>query len=515
MSIAQASLNAPAAFSAAARKRSFAPEIPNEIANETAITGDFVKLCDRIYKSNPTNEILRNMITMDGADYAATSDQASRKITHQFTHSHRVHNYKTLSQSHSGRCWIFAGLNIFRPLLMKTVESKTNIKLSATYLFFWDKLERSRTYLLKVLDTLNLDDEDRRVDGMLNNPLGGDGGYFRYFLNLVDKYGIVPESAMPETALSGFSAEMNDQLETRLKTTGFQLRSNKQMSKEEQKALVQETLISIYSDLVKCLGEPPKKFEWAISDEEGEWTKIPDLNPHKFLQLCCPSRIPVNGGSVPFGIKDFVEIVHLPHLQANRLYEVQGTKNIYEGMAFRFLNVNLRDFECYTREQWRLMPVGMCCDMGKNYSAYFAAIDPELVDMNRVFDPVPSLNKTDMIRSRVLATNHAMTIIGVEIGPGGLPTHYEIENSWGHYDSDEPGQDGFLCMTQEGFRSLCTNVVVARQLLSASHQSELLSAPEMLPPWSIIASALRISGRPSASVTNKENREKLRNATRS
>ena len=50
------------------------------------------------------------------------------------------------SQKSSGRCWIFAVMNAMRIPFMKKLEIE-DFEFSQSYLFFWDKIERSNYFL--------------------------------------------------------------------------------------------------------------------------------------------------------------------------------------------------------------------------------------------------------------------------------------------------------------------------------------------------------------------------------
>lgn len=483
-------------------------------SNRTFINDTFLKKCDDAYKQNPTNEIMRNVITMVGPDVACTSDARSQTISHQFTNTHCPDHYHALNQRQSGRCWMFAGLNLLRPSLMRTFEANRNIGFSGTYLFFYDKLERSRTFLMEILENLDLPTEDRLLDSLLMNSLS-DGGYFETFTNLVNKYGLVPDTAMAESAMSAWSADMNDQLEERLKTTAFILRRDQAKTSAAEKAdLVEQTLISVYNDLVKCLGAPPKRFDFTFHQEGGQNIKLEGLTPHIFLQLCCKT-VDLEKQPIPkFDFKDMIVIAHLPHLSVNKLYEIDF-RNVYESRREQFLNVNLRDFEQYTIAQWRIMPVWFGCDVGKHFSAFYSAIDPDLVDNNRAFDAIPTLTKEEQFVGRVTALNHAMTIVGAEFDENKQMTCLKIENSWGSLAPDEPGFDGFLYMSRKAFLEQCSESAIFKQLLPSRLQNVLNSRPIRLDRWSSAAKALQIPAQPPASVIASQRRAAdLHNAKR-
>ncbi|KAJ2854805.1 bleomycin hydrolase, partial [Coemansia erecta] len=100
-------------------------------------------------------------------------------------------------QKSSGRCWIFAGLNMLRQRMMKE-HNLEELELSQPFVFFYDKLEKSNWFLENVLKTLDEDLDGRVVQYLLKDPVG-DGGQWDMFVALVEKYGVVPKEAYPET----------------------------------------------------------------------------------------------------------------------------------------------------------------------------------------------------------------------------------------------------------------------------------------------------------------------------
>jgi bleomycin hydrolase len=77
---------------------------------------------------------------------------------------------------------MFAGLNLFRPRVMKTMELK-DFEFSQNYLLFWDKIERSNYFLQAVIETADRDVDDRTVAYLLDRPIV-DGGQWTMFVNL-------------------------------------------------------------------------------------------------------------------------------------------------------------------------------------------------------------------------------------------------------------------------------------------------------------------------------------------
>ena len=89
-----------------------------------------------------------------------------------------------------------------------------------------------------------------------------------------------------------------------------------------------------------------------------------------------------------------------------------------------------------------------------------------------------------------------MSIIGMNIGSGGKPESWQVENSWGYFDNETPGLDGFLFMSHSWFVKNVLQVVIHKNLLSRSNQKLLNQPPVMLEPWDCVAPALKIKNTP-------------------
>jgi bleomycin hydrolase len=78
------------------------------------------------------------------------------------------------NQRQSGRCWLFASTNVFRVALMQKYGLES-FELSQSYLFYWDKLEKSNWFLEQIISTADMDIDSRLVQTLLHEPLS-DGG---------------------------------------------------------------------------------------------------------------------------------------------------------------------------------------------------------------------------------------------------------------------------------------------------------------------------------------------------
>ena len=96
-------------------------------------------------------------------------------------------------------------------------------EFSQDYCFFWDQLEKSNLFLEGILETRNLKMKDREVEWLFKHPIS-DGGVWNMVVDIVEKYGLVPTEAMPESYNSNNTRTMNRLLQRKLREDGLILR---------------------------------------------------------------------------------------------------------------------------------------------------------------------------------------------------------------------------------------------------------------------------------------------------
>ena len=103
----------------------------------------------------------------------------------------KVDSWPVTNQKSSGRCWLFATLNVFRINAMKVLNVK-EFEFSQSYIHFWDKFERSNHFMEAIIETSTRPLDDRTVSFLLGDPIG-DGGQWDMAINLVS----LPPSRLP------------------------------------------------------------------------------------------------------------------------------------------------------------------------------------------------------------------------------------------------------------------------------------------------------------------------------
>ena len=172
------------------------------------------------FRRDPRNLLARNAVTKSPIQSVALNREVVVGANHTF--SHMLKSNDSTMQSRSGRCWLFAGLNLFRVEAMKHLNVE-KFELSQSYLMFWDKLEKANYFLETILATLEEPANGRLLMFLLQQPLQ-DGGQWDMFVNLVEKYGVVPKSAMPEAESSGNTGAMTSRMTTLLRENAAELR---------------------------------------------------------------------------------------------------------------------------------------------------------------------------------------------------------------------------------------------------------------------------------------------------
>ncbi len=458
-------------------------ELAEQCDINTDITPVFITNCEKKFKSDPANIIARNTITEVGSFFSTINSNRRNEISHIFLNSIKKSRVRATDQQLSGRCWLFAGLNIFRHILIHALDLE-NFEFSEVYLFFWDKLERSNSYIRWFIDHPEFNPEDRAHQYMVCEYMN-DGGFWNMFSSLVSKYGLVPASAMKETRQSGDSEDMNDIIKERLDGCVNHITNYRnRLTIEEQHQIREKTMEQIYDTLVKFLGEPPKTFSWAFTNSEMESGILTKLTPKKFLNTILPD---VNMK------QDFVILAHLPSqgMKYYTKYRIKYTNNIAEDEPCVLFNIPIEEMKHYVvKSVSRGFGVWLVGDVKKSFNWIYSALDDQLDDSKTVFGDTYKFDKGERITMRDTQGRHAMLFTGFNLDERGRPICFQVENSWSYFDYEQPGLDGFLNMSVSWFDKYVTQIVVHKQFLSRTMLSKLNSAETIeIDPWNSLAPA--------------------------
>lgn len=461
------------------------------------LTFDTIQKFKEEYLAHPTVQFTENAIKNTPLVDVALNHKVVGQLDHIM--SHRLDTWKVTNQKSSGRCWIFAALNMLRIPVMKQLNV-SNFEFSANYLLFWDKLEKANFFLDAVIETQHLDSDDRVVAWLLDN-LVQDGGQWGMFVNLVNKYGLVPKSVMEETESSSSTARMNTSLKRELRIAAKEIRNifiyNCPHNNEEHQNNIQlmlqqkeKTLSNIFRILCIHLGVPPTDFSWRYTDKDKKIVSEENLTPQQFAKKYTSD------------VNNYVCIVNDPRNPYNKLYTVKYLGYLdNENNPIKYLNVDINTMKKLTKESiLNSDAVWMGCDVRQMFNNELGVWDDNLYLFDKFYDIHSKINKKDRLLYHQSSMTHAMLFVGLDLQNAdcqdcrdnqdnqSVVKSWRVENSWGEGTSTRKnGINGFYTMNDNWFDEFVFCVAIKKNKLS----DDLINIVDntdnedivVLPPW--------------------------------
>lgn len=429
-----------------------------------------IKQLHENYKNTPQADVLQRTITQNGVNAAATDPAATIRLDPVF--SLEVKTGKVTNQRRSGLCWIFSTTNMLRHNFAQKYNVK-DFELSEKYLFFWDKIERANIFYECMIATASRPVDDREVAFYLSMP-DEDGGQWAMAAGLVEKYGVVPASAYPETANSKDSSGFSLVLNQKLRKDGLKLRElvNHGASDDEIKRVRQAMLQEVYRLAAYSLGEPPTSFDLVYRDDKDNYHRDNQIKPldfyHKYFDM---------------DLSDYVVATNSPDKPMNQLYALPSEDNIIGGRKIEFVNLPMTALEQTAIAQlqdgetvWFGNDVLLQMDRKTGY------LDSQLYRYDELFDINTQMTKAQRLAYHDAAVSHAMTLTGVDLVDG-QPRKWKVENSWG----DKSGNTSYFTMNENWMQDYVYEVVANKKYLSDEQQAILKQTPIVLPAWDSLA----------------------------
>ena len=362
---------------------------------------------------------------------------------------------KITNQGSSGRCWLFAGLNLIRIHFIQQMELSMDFEFSQNYLFFWDKYERSRYFLETYpyilnglqdgcLKDLNFGVNERLIDSFMKRPIV-DGGQWNMFVNLVNKYGLIPKDCYNDTVNSKNSSRLNNILNNKLKDAVLKNKN------------IDMVMIEIKNILIQFLGEPPTHFTWRYTSKNT--FKVLKSTPLEFSKL------------INFDINDYISVINDPRNDYSNWYTVDYLNNMIDTPDAIYLNEPMETLTELSMESIKQnQPVWFGSDVMPFTSRELCISGPSF------FDYPVCLTKKEALETFDSAMTHAMVLHGFDFNDS--LGKWKIENSWG---SHGPYQ-GYYIADHKWFERYVYQITVHKSIIKKIPIKQK-SCIKHLPPW--------------------------------
>jgi bleomycin hydrolase len=411
------------------------------------------------FNENNTNLLAKNSISSNPLKNVLMNQDILQKRRKIFSKKIDIES-KASDQESSGRCWLFAFLNVIRLKMIKKYKLPAEFEFSQNYLFFWDKFEKSNFFLHNMIALKKEPIDSRLISYFLTNPIS-DGGQYNMIISLVNKYGIIPKVCMTETYHSSNSSELDEVLSNKLRDYAEKIKNSNNFD-------VKHTLEEIYRLIVIFLGEPPKDIVWEFYNNK-KYKKIA-TTPLQFYKKY-----------VPFRVDDMITLINAPvkNRPFYNIYDIKYFGNVVDGKKTNYINCPIEDIIKATKKSidgGDALFFGS--DINMNFNAKIGLMNNDLYNFDKFFQFDIDMDKGKRLEYGISNINHAMMIRGYNEENKKI-NRWLVENSWGNSGEFE----GDIVMNHNWFVENVFEIVVNKKYIPKNILAVLKKKPIMLEPW--------------------------------
>ncbi len=430
------------------------------------INSEMITKFQNEYLNNKIFTVGRNALTQNSISNLVYVKEQEKNTQKNFTID--LDNLPVLNQGASRRCWIYSGLEILRKHMIEQYNIEDFI-FSSNYISFYDKLEKANFFIETMTELINRDIDDREIEFMLRKGIR-DGGYWQNFVNLINKYGIVPEYVFPDTYSSSNTKELNELLSKYLRKFTIEIRKNKNNINE----IKEKTLQDVYNILCNCQGVPPNRFDFEFKDKNNKYKIIKNITPLEFFNTY-----------IKIDFEQYHDIINYPspNKPFNKTYTVKHLYNVLGYKENLFLNLNYTRLEEMIIQQLKNGDiVYFSCDNGKYMNNEKGIWNDKQYDYENLFQIDLSLEKGEMLDSRECYFGHTMVITGIELEDNRIK-RFKIKNSWGKSETNS----GYWIATPSWMKKYLYQIVIKEDYMLKDEIELLKTKPIELNIWDSLA----------------------------
>jgi bleomycin hydrolase len=466
--------------------------------NANSISLTKLKKLKVIFFQNDTNRLIQNALCSNSLLAVCENREFMQSRDNNF--SHVLDPKLTVSnQGLSGRCWLFALLNVMRHELIRSFQLPFDFELSESYLSFYEKIEKCNKVLMDFINKDNVDITDLNIRLKLVDGVN-DGGHWITCKNLIQKYGIIPKTCFKESQHSYESEELNEILGYKIKEFVLRLTQTEKSKRYKMKDKMME---DIYSILVKMLGCPPnvdEKVEWSYILREDLIEKLARENKRKendqFETIQIKKSLQITPHEfykrlIVHDLNDYYRFSNDPRNPYNKYYQSYDDDYVIGGEQNGYFNVSMDEIiKMCVLSIKKNTPVQFDCDVRKYLHNGEELLDTRCFNYQTVFNmSFNDMTKEERMKIHDSHASHAMVLVGINEehnchstcatkneGYGvcncrgrKIVTKFKIENSWGRDHSDIISEDdnGYYTAGMDWFNNYVYNVVIHKDFVDS------------------------------------------------
>ena len=419
------------------------------------------------YKKSEKHTVLRHALVKNSLFDVVTNQDEIKE--YDFNFSINIKTMPVTNQKASGRCWIFAATNFLREIIGQKCEM-SNFELSQSYIAFYDRLEKVNYTLEAIIELLDKDYDDRTLSWIVANGIG-DGGQWDMFVSIINKYGLCPKNAFPETSTSSGTRETNSLINFNIRKFASDAKAlyNKE-GLETVRKLKDELLKKVYFLLIDAYGIPPEEFDFEYTDKDDKYHIEKGFNPMSFKEKYIGNLL-----------DEYVSIINAPTKDKpfNKTYTIQYLGNVVDGKQVTHLNVSMDRLKELVLAQLKDNSiVWFGSDVSFLGDRALGIWDDHRFDHESAVGLGFKMDKGESLDYHASQMNHAMCITGVNLVDD-KPTKWKIENSWG----SDVAKNGYYIMSASWFDQYVYQAVVNKKYLNEKEKAALEGKVIVLKPW--------------------------------
>ena len=390
-------------------------------------------------------EPVRQPVSLESGAVSRLAEASGRMVADTLGLDVFLHSSGITDQGSSGRCWFFATANVLR-------GPET---FSQSFIYYYDMLEKANLFLVRAWEHRKEALDSRYNEAIFKRPTW-DGGQFLNALYLIDKYGLVPADAMPESHDALHSEDLRTELRSLLRSYGLRMRET-----SDPEALRMRAMKDVCSLLGGALGTPPDSFE----HDGRSWTPASWRDSLGLSGLSGRYAILMNDPTRPY----------------YRMYRVEGSRSAADAPDWTFLNLPAGELEAIGTASLRGGDrFYFTCDTSRDCLASEGVYDVRLALPGASEGGSWHMDKRELFLSRDVSSAHAMAMCGVALD-GAAVDHWVAENSFGV----SRGCDGYVVLSSPWWQRYMFRMAVELQYLTDEQRAALQGTPESIPWWNL------------------------------